>query len=88
MAECDIVATLTVKETGEFANISVDGFVEHVEFAGAPVQVRVTAPANPFTGLISRLNVAVCPALNVADVELPGAALILRSVVVPIKTAD
>lgn len=83
-----MVATLTVKDTGAFASISVNGFVEHVEFAGAPVHVSVTVPVNPFTGLISRLNVAVCPALNVADVELPGAALILRSLVVPIKGAD
>jgi hypothetical protein len=41
-----------VKGKAEFVSVRVEGFEEQVAFAGAPVQVRVTVPENPFTGLI------------------------------------
>ena len=45
------------------SNTTEAGDAEQVVFAGSPVQVGVTAEANPFSGVIFREYVAFCPAV-------------------------
>lgn len=67
-----IVVTETVKETGdELVMLSEPGDGVQMASEGAPVQASVTVPAKPSTGINWRLNVALCPADTVAEVELP-----------------
>jgi hypothetical protein len=54
-----------------------------VDSEGAPVQLSVTVPWNPLTGVTCRLYVAGCPALTVAVFEPPAATSIEESVPVP-----
>ena len=64
------VTTLTVTTAAEVPLI-IAGFgeIEHVVFAGAPLQAKLTAPLNPFIPEIFNPYVAVCPAATVAVVE-------------------
>ncbi len=80
-----VVATST-RELAEppAVRLTVAGEIMQVDRGGAPEQVWATAPAIPFE-LYVRLNVAVCPAVTVAEVE---EALIEKSgVPAPLSTA-
>ena len=60
-----------------------EGDVVHVALAGAPEQVSLTVPVNPASGFNCRVNVALCPAVTVAEVETPFAGPKEKSVDVP-----
>ena len=62
---------------------SVAGLPMHCIPAGAPVQLTVSVPVNPPMAVTMRLYVAVWPALIVAEVEEPEAALTARLVPAP-----
>ena len=67
-----VVVTVMVKRTAEEVfTLSEPGDGVQIASAGAPAQARLTAPAKPFIGINCKLNVAVCPAETVADVEPP-----------------
>ena len=51
---------------------------------GAPLQLSVTVPLNPLTGVTCRLYAAGCPAVTVAVFEPPAATSIVKSVPTPL----
>ncbi len=52
--------------TAEPDGVTLDGEKEHWSPAGAPVQLKVTAWANPFCGVTVRVKFADCEAVTVA----------------------
>jgi hypothetical protein len=74
-----VVVTVTVIPTGvEPSSVTELGETVQVAPCGAPVQLSDTSPVNPL-GVISRLKVAVCPAVTVAVVEDPEGTSIEKS---------
>jgi hypothetical protein len=62
----DVVATVTLIGTAAVPLTMADvGETVHVEFAGAPEQVKLTVCAKPPIGVTLKPNVALCPALTV-----------------------
>jgi hypothetical protein len=80
-----VVVTLTAHGEADPLGVRVVGEAVQTAKAGAPVQVSATVPANPFSGEICRLYVAVLPAVTVAEVEPLVAAAIEKSVAVPTR---
>jgi hypothetical protein len=75
-SEAAVVATVTLIATGvEPLTIADIGDTVHVEFAGAPEQVKFTVCANPAIGATLNPNVALCPALTV---ELDGVVTVVE----------
>ena len=65
-----LVATLTV--TAAFAvpvTLAGFGLIEHVEFDGAPLQLKFTEPVKPSIGIRSKVYFAVSPGVTEADEE-------------------
>ena len=76
-----VVAIVIEMEDGSIpSNTTEAGDARQVVFAGSPVQVGVTAEANPFWGVIFREYIAFCPAVIdcavgfVEMAKLPGGA--------------
>lgn len=74
-----VVVTVVVTVVGVFSGNEL-GVVEQDPVGGAPLQETVTAPLNPPDGERIIVNVAACPAATVAEVDAPGAVVIVKSV--------
>src|SRR6266481_697430 len=82
------VPTLMLKFAGVAPLILTDcGLGVQAAFAGAPPQASVTIPVNPAAPLTERLYVAVCPALIVAEADVPDCGARVKSVPVPLSGA-
>jgi hypothetical protein len=79
-----VVITVRVNGTGDVpVTFTDEADGEQLDSVGAPLQEILTEPVKPLSGLTCRLYVAVCPAVIVADVELPFETLREKSVPVP-----
>jgi hypothetical protein len=84
-----VVVIVSVEVTGEeLLTVTGEGEALHVAFAGAPLQLSVTAPVKPFTGAMVRVEVAVWPAVTVRVPPLVGLAVKLKSGVVVTVMGD
>jgi hypothetical protein len=67
LSEAAVVVTATVIFVAELPGVSVLGDTVHVDFEGAPVQVKLTLWLNPPWPATAKVYVADCPGETVAD---------------------
>jgi len=68
---CVVTVTVTAAEAPE-PRFDEPGDTEQLAYRGAPPQVKLTVPENPFAAVAVRLYEAVAPLTTVADVEPPA----------------
>jgi len=85
MSDAAVVVTFIANAEGDPLGVTAPGEGVQTAKEGAPVQVSATVPANPFSGEICRLYVAVLPAVTVAEVEPLVAAAREKSVAFPAR---
>ena len=88
ISDAAIVVTLIANGEADPLGVTLAGEAVHTAKEGAPVQVSATVPANPLSGEICRLYVAVLPAVTVADAEPLDAAAMEKSVPFPVSDTE
>jgi hypothetical protein len=88
MSDAAVVVTLIPNGEDDPLGATVAGEAVQTAKEGAPVHVSATVPANPPSGEICRLYVAVLPAVTDADVEPLDAAAMEKSVPLPARDTE